>query len=73
MCLSPFLVCCLQQLRSKFRHRGIAKQTNVRSKCARNPNGRWVSIAPLTLSLASNVFIINELGSPSLISNTNRL
>lgn len=71
MCLSPFLVCCLWHLRSKFRCRGIAKQTNVRSKCARNPKGRWVSITPLTLSLASNVFIINELRSSSLISNKN--
>lgn len=71
MCLSPFLVCCLWQLRSKFRCRGMAKQTKVRSKCARNPKSRWISIAPLTLSLASNVFIINELESSSLISNTN--
>lgn len=46
MCVSLFLVRCRWQLRGKFRHRGIAKQTRVRSKRARNPRSGWIFLHP---------------------------
>jgi len=72
MCRSLFVGCCCWQLRSQFRRRGVANQTNVRSKGERNPKGGWISMAPIAPSLELNVFIVNELGSSSLISNTDR-